>query len=50
MSYPIGDFAEDFLFDDIGCWGGIWHNWAYFGQPLCMLASVYFTAHFWIHF
>ena len=47
---PNWRFCRRLLFDDIGCWGGIWHNWGYFGQPFSMLAAVYFTAHFWIHF
>ena len=50
ISYFIGDFTEDFFFNDLGRWGDIWHNWAYFSAPLIMIASVYFCNHFYIHF
>ena len=50
ISYFIGDFTEDFFFNDLGRWGDIWHNWAYFSAPLIMIASVYFCNHFYIQF
>ena len=48
ISYLIGDFAEDFFFDDIGKWGGIWHNWGTFVAPLSMILAGFVCAHFWI--
>ena len=30
VGYLQGDMTEDLIFRDIGCLGGIWHNWASF--------------------
>ena len=50
ISYLIGDFAEDFFFDDIGKWGGIWHSWGTFVAPLSMILAGVVCNHFWIQF
>ena len=47
-TYFVGDLAEDFLFNDIGTWGGIWHNWGYFVIPSTVFVSAYFLNHCWI--
>ena len=49
MAYLFGDLVEDFFFDDIKRWGGIWHNWAFFGAPGTIITLAFFLAHFWIH-
>lgn len=49
MCYLFGDIVEDFFFDDLDRWGGIWHNWSFFVQPFVIISLSYFLAHFYIH-
>ena len=45
MGYLQGDLIEDFVFGDIGRWGGIWHNWAFFMPPYLIIALGYGLMH-----
>ena len=38
MTYLHSDLIEDFIFGDIGAWGGVWHNWNTFGPNYMILA------------
>ena len=49
ISYLWGDIVEDFFYDDMGKWGGIWHNWNVFFAPFTIIFCGFFLAHFWIH-
>ena len=49
MCYLFGDLVEDFFYDDINRWGGIWHNWGFFVAPFTIIVLGFFLAHFWIH-
>ena len=48
--YLFGDLVEDFFYDDIDRWGGIWHNWSFYVAPFTIISMGFFLAHFWIHF
>lgn len=38
--YLIGDFIEDLIFRDLGALGGLWHNWGWYGAPICIFIEV----------
>ena len=46
--YFIGDFTEDFLFNDLGVWGGLYHNKDYFIMHITVFLQSYFMNHCWI--
>jgi len=46
--YFMGDFTEDFLFNDLGTWGGFYHNRDYFVLNCTVFLSSYFMNHCWI--
>ena len=48
--YLYADLIEDFFFNDLGAWGGIWHNWSYFVYPTTTLVLTYFLTHFYVKF
>lgn len=45
VCYLYGDMLEDFIFGDMGRWGGLWHNWAFFVHPFSLIASSYAMMH-----
>jgi len=48
--YLHADILEDFLFNDLNRWGGIWHNWAFFVMPISLVSSSYFLTHFYVKY
>lgn len=36
-----GDISEDFFFRDMGCFGGVWHNWGWFWPYIAIWVSSY---------
>ena len=48
--YLHADLVEDFLFNDLNRWGGIWHNWAFFVCPITLVSLSYFLNHFYVKF
>ena len=47
ITYWMGDMIEDFTYGDIGRWGGLWHNWAFFFPNYLFLFLGYFNFHMW---
>lgn len=43
--YLIGDLMEDMIYRDLGCLGGLWHNWGTYGAPLIVLGEVFAITH-----
>ena len=37
-----GDILEDFIFRDMGCYGGVWHNWGWFVSWIPITTFAYF--------
>ena len=45
MGYLQGDLIEDFVFGDLGRWGGVWHNWSFFMPPGLIVILGYTQMH-----
>ena len=41
----IGDLLEDLIFRDLGSLGGLWHNWGFYGAPICIVLEVFALQH-----
>ena len=48
LGYFIGDITEDFLFNDLGVWGGLYHNKDYFIMHVAVFVQAYFMNHCWV--
>lgn len=38
--YLIADLIEDFIYRDLKCFGGLWHNWGTYGSPLAVTVQI----------
>jgi len=44
--FLIGDLLEDLVYRDLGSLGGIWHNWGFYGAPICITLQTFVLEHF----